>query len=77
VHPTSPVINRTEFLAAFNGHKPPSRLLVFAIFTAGSRACRNPALLDHRGTNHTSGNRFYKVTKVRLSIKRTLYCIIM
>lgn len=64
VHPTAPVINKTDFLAKFYSHQVPNRLLLFAIFTSGSRASRNPALLDHRGTNHTMAQRFYKATKV-------------
>jgi hypothetical protein len=65
VHPTAPVINRHEFLSAFYGGGSPSPLLLFAIFTSGSRACRHPALLDSRGTNQSSAQRFYKATKVR------------
>lgn len=64
VHPTAPVINKTEFLSDFHNHRMPSRLLLFAVFTSGSRACRNPALLDHKGTNHMSAQRFYKAAKV-------------
>ena len=64
VHPTAPVINKTEFLSDFHNHRMPSRLLLFAVFTSGSRACRNAALLDHKGTNHMSAQRFYKAAKV-------------
>ncbi|KAL6364600.1 hypothetical protein LRP88_02003 [Fusarium phalaenopsidis] len=64
VHPTAPVINRHEFLSAFHGGGSPSRLLLFAIFTSGSRACRNPALLDSKGSNQSSAQRFYRATKV-------------
>ncbi|KAJ4211267.1 hypothetical protein NW759_012745 [Fusarium solani] len=64
VHPTAPVINRYEFLSAFHGGGNPSRLLLFAIFTSGSRACRNPALLDSKGSNQSSAQRFYRATKV-------------
>ncbi|KAF5010125.1 hypothetical protein FDECE_3711 [Fusarium decemcellulare] len=66
VHPTAPVINRHEFLSAFHGGGNPSRLLLFAIFTSGSRACRNPALLDSKGTNQGSAQRFYRATKALL-----------
>lgn len=67
VHPTAPVINKAEFLSEFYGKGSPSRLLLFAMFTSGSRACRNPALLDSKGTNQGSAQQFYKATKVRLS----------
>ncbi|UPK95757.1 hypothetical protein LCI18_006692 [Fusarium solani-melongenae] len=66
VHPTAPVINRYEFLSAFHGGGSPSRLLLFAIFTSGSRACRNPALLDSNGSNQSSAQRFYRATKALL-----------
>lgn len=66
VHPTAPVINRAEFLSSFYSHGQPSRLLLFAIFTSASRACRNPALLDKRGTNQGSALRFYKATRVSM-----------
>lgn len=64
VHPTAPVINRSDFLTLFKSGGGPSRLLLFAIFTTASRACRNPALLDNTGTNQGSAVRFYKATKV-------------
>ena len=64
VHPTAPVINKAEFLSEFYGKGSPSRLLLFAMFTSGSRACRNPALLDSKGTNQGSAQQFYKATKV-------------
>lgn len=64
IHPTVPVINRTDFLSQFHGEKSASRLLLFAIFTSGSRACRNPWLLDSKGTNQESAQQFYKATKV-------------
>ncbi|KAL1903153.1 hypothetical protein Sste5346_000437 [Sporothrix stenoceras] len=66
VHPTSPVVNRWAFLADFRAGRRQSRLLLFAIFTAAARACRNPALLDARGTNHASAWRFYRATKALL-----------
>lgn len=66
VHPTAPVINRAEFLSTFYSNGHPSRLLLFAIFTTASRACRNPALLDKRGTNQGSAQRFYKATRVSM-----------
>jgi hypothetical protein len=72
VHPTAPVIDKAAFLAAFHENRQPSRLLLFAIFTSGSRACRNPALLDRDGTRQGSAQRFYRATKVRsLSLIRT------
>lgn len=64
VHPTTPVLNRHKFLSDFHNHQIPSRLLLFAVFTSGCRACRNPELLDQKGTNHTTAQRFYKATKV-------------
>lgn len=64
IHPTVAVINRAEFLSQFYGEKSPSRLLLFAIFTSASRACRNPWLLDNKGTNQESAQHFYKATKV-------------
>ncbi|KJR80511.1 uncharacterized protein SPSK_10615 [Sporothrix schenckii 1099-18] len=66
VHPTSPVVNRWAFLADFRAGRRQSRLLLFAIFTAAARVCRNPALLDARGTNHASAWRFYRATKALL-----------
>lgn len=67
VHPTAPVINKSEFLSEFYSNRMPSRLLLFAVLASGSRACRNPALLDDKGTVHSSAQRFYKATKVSLS----------
>lgn len=64
VHPTAPVLDRARFLSDFYGHRMPSRLLLFAVFTSGARACRNPELLDQKGTNHATAQRFYKATKV-------------
>ncbi|KAF2095552.1 hypothetical protein NA57DRAFT_44441, partial [Rhizodiscina lignyota] len=66
VNPVAPIINRTKFLNEFHNHCVSSRLLLFAVFTAGCKACRNPLLLDHKGTNHQSARRFYKVTKALL-----------
>lgn len=65
VHPTAPVIDKAAFLTAFHENRQPSRLLLFAIFTSGSRACRNPALLDRDGTRQGSAQKFYRATKVR------------
>jgi hypothetical protein len=64
VNPQLPVVNRTWFLNEFRNFRTPSRLLLFAIFTAGCKVCRIPALLDKKGTSHESGRRFYKITKV-------------
>ncbi|KAH6670253.1 fungal-specific transcription factor domain-containing protein [Plectosphaerella plurivora] len=66
VHPTAPVIDKAAFLSAFHENRQPSRLLLFAIFTSGSRACRNPALLDRDGTRQGSAQRFYRATKALL-----------
>ncbi|CAK7236366.1 hypothetical protein SBRCBS47491_009613 [Sporothrix bragantina] len=66
VHPTSPVVNRWAFLADFRAGRRQSRLLLFAVFTAAARACRNPALLDAKGTNHASAWKFYRATKALL-----------
>ncbi len=66
IQPTSPVINKRAFLGDFRAGRRQSRLLLFAVFTAAARACRNPALLDARGTNHTSAWRFYRATKALL-----------
>ncbi|OIW22563.1 hypothetical protein CONLIGDRAFT_697198 [Coniochaeta ligniaria NRRL 30616] len=66
VHPTTPVINKTQFLSDFHSNRMSSRLLLFAVLASGSRACRNPALLDDKGTVHSSALRFYKATKALL-----------
>ncbi|KAL2209404.1 hypothetical protein CC79DRAFT_1367587 [Sarocladium strictum] len=69
IHPTVPVINRTEFMRQFHSEKSPSRLLLFSIFTSGSRACRNPWLLDSKGTNQEKAQQFYKATKALLDTR--------
>ncbi|RFU26064.1 hypothetical protein B7463_g10281, partial [Scytalidium lignicola] len=66
VSPVMPVINRTAFLREFQANEISSRLLLFAIFTAGCKACQNPLLMDQYGTKLGSGHRFYKITKALL-----------
>ncbi|KAH8810614.1 fungal-specific transcription factor domain-containing protein [Xylogone sp. PMI_703] len=66
VNPVMPIINRTAFLREFQANEISSRLLLFAIFTAGCKACQNPLLMDQYGTKVGSGHRFYKITKALL-----------
>ncbi len=68
VNPLLPVVNRTLFMRNFRDHKTPSLLLLFAIFTAGSKACSHPELMDKTGTNIESGRRYYKITKAHLLV---------
>lgn len=63
VNPLAPVINRTDFLEAFSNNTA-SPLLLFAIFTAGCKACKSPMLLDQSGTKFATGLKFWKTTKV-------------
>lgn len=63
VNPVAPVINKTEFMQAFYNNTA-SPLLLFAIFTAGCKACRNPILIDQSGTKFATGLKFWKATKV-------------
>ncbi|OAL17361.1 hypothetical protein AYO22_11728 [Fonsecaea multimorphosa] len=67
VHPLLPVLNRTSFLKDFRNNKPLSLLLLFAVFTAGCKGCRNPLLMDKWGTNISSGRYYYNVTKTLLN----------
>ncbi|KAH7072088.1 fungal-specific transcription factor domain-containing protein [Paraphoma chrysanthemicola] len=66
VNPAAPILNRTQFLRDCQAERITSRLLLFAVFTAAAKACRNPLLLDNKGTNHESARRFYKATKALL-----------
>lgn len=61
IHPTLPVINKTEFLKQYysRDHQPPL-LLKQALFCAASRACRHPALLDSNGLPEVATLTFYK-----------------
>lgn len=64
VHPVIPIINRTQFMRRYNDpSSPPSLLLVQAMLIAGSRVCRNPALLDSDGSPRLATLTFYKRAK--------------
>lgn len=64
VHPFIPIVNRTQFMRRYNDpSSPPSLLLVQAILIAGSRVCRNPALLDSEGSPRLATLTFYKRAK--------------
>ena len=65
VNPVMPIIDRTNFMRKFHGDGSPSRLLVFAIFAAGCKACQNPLLIGQSGTKFKSGLQFFKPTKVQ------------
>lgn len=64
IHPTIPLVNRTQFMRRYNDpSNPPSLLLLQAILLAGSRVCRNPALLDSTGSSELASLTFYKRVK--------------
>ncbi|KIW13021.1 hypothetical protein PV08_08208 [Exophiala spinifera] len=65
INPASPVVNQTRFRADFD-RGVVSRLLLFAVFTAGSKACQSPLLIDVRGTRLKSGQQYFKITKALL-----------
>lgn len=64
VAPLVPVVDRTRFMKQYNDpSNPPSILLLQAMFLAGSRVCKNPAILDASGTARLAGATFYKRAK--------------
>lgn len=64
IHPTIPLINRSSFMRKYNDSlSPPSLLLLQAVLLAGSRVCRNPALLDSSGSSQLATMTFYKRAK--------------
>lgn len=64
IHPTIPLVNRTQFMRRYNDpSNPPSLLLLQAILLAGSRVCRNEALLDSAGSSELASLTFYKRVK--------------
>lgn len=64
VHPTIPLINRSSFMRKYNDSlSPPSLLLLQAVLLAGSRVCKNPALLDSSGSSQLATMTFYKRAK--------------
>lgn len=64
IHPTIPLINRTQFMRRYNDTlNPPSLLLLQAVLLAGSRVCRSPALLDSTGSSELASLTFYKRVK--------------
>ncbi|KAK7206562.1 cutinase transcription factor 1 alpha [Myxozyma melibiosi] len=64
IHPIVPMINRTQFMRRYNDPKdPPSLLLLQAVLLAGTRVCRNPALLDNQGSADLASLTIYKRCK--------------
>lgn len=72
VNPALPVIDKDDFLQSFHENTV-SRLLLFAVFTAGCKVCQNPQLLDRNGTKFQSGLRYYKTTQVSRQYKLTAW----
>ncbi|KAK9468712.1 fungal-specific transcription factor domain-containing protein [Lipomyces arxii] len=64
IHPIVPMINKTQFMRRYNDPKnPPSLLLLQSILLAGTRVCRNPALLDQNGSADLASLTLYKRAK--------------
>lgn len=64
IHPTIPLINRSLFMRRYNNPlHPPSLLLLQAVLLAGSRVCRNPALMDSTGSSELASLTFFKRVK--------------
>ncbi|KAG5358183.1 Cutinase transcription factor 1 alpha [Yarrowia sp. B02] len=64
IHPVIPIVNRTQFMRRYNDPvNTPSLLLLQAVLLAGSRVCRNPALLDANGSSDQASLTFYKRAK--------------
>jgi hypothetical protein len=66
VNPVAPIVDKTAFLLDFHKNHISSRLLLFAIFSAGCKVCQNPLLMDQYGTKLGTGHRYYKITKVAI-----------
>ncbi|KAH7136803.1 fungal-specific transcription factor domain-containing protein, partial [Dactylonectria estremocensis] len=64
IHPLMPIINRAQFMAQYrNAEKPPSILLLQAMFSAGARVCNSSGLLDDSGSAFHAALTFYKRAK--------------
>ncbi|KAK9248777.1 fungal-specific transcription factor domain-containing protein [Lipomyces tetrasporus] len=64
IHPMVPMINRTQFMRRYNdSNNPPSLLLLQSILLAGTRVCRNPALMDQNGSADLASLTLYKRAK--------------
>ncbi|KAK9326105.1 fungal-specific transcription factor domain-containing protein [Lipomyces orientalis] len=64
IHPIVPMINRTQFMRQYNDpQNPPSLLLLQSILLAGTRICRNPALMDENGSANMASFIIYKRAK--------------
>ncbi|KAH7126060.1 fungal-specific transcription factor domain-containing protein, partial [Dactylonectria macrodidyma] len=64
IHPLMPMINRVQFMTQYyDSMKPPSFLLLQAMFSAGTRVCNNPGLLDDGGSTIPAALTFYKRAK--------------
>ncbi|KAK9369216.1 fungal-specific transcription factor domain-containing protein [Lipomyces kononenkoae] len=64
IHPIVPMINRTQFMRRYNDpQNPPSLLLLQSILLAGTRVCRNPALMDQNGSADMASLTLYKRAK--------------
>ncbi|KAI9828486.1 MAG: Transcriptional activator of fatty acid utilization [Phylliscum demangeonii] len=64
VAPVVPVISRSRFMRQYRDEKnPPSRLLLNAIFLAGSRVCWSPQMKDETGSTSPVSATFYQRAK--------------
>lgn len=64
IYPTMPILNRSKFMRSYNSaSNPPSLLLLQSMLLAGSRVCRNPALLDSDQSTDLASLTFYKRAK--------------
>lgn len=64
IHPMMPFLNRSQFMRKYNDLvNPPSLLLLQSMLLAGSRVCKNPALLDSSGSPDLASLTFYKRAK--------------
>lgn len=64
IHPNMPFLNRSQFMRRYNDPaNPPSLLLLQSVLLAGSRVCKNPALLDASGSADLASLTFYKRAK--------------
>lgn len=64
IHPTMPILNRSQFMRSYNNpSNPPSLLLLQSMLLAGSRVCKSPALLDSDQSVDLASLTFYKRAK--------------